>query len=314
MTCQISDWSRGIHIDTAGANHGFPCHFCDASFILDEEITCCRRREWPMVKLRSNKHVAFDPKLSGSNWETKLREFNDRKGTMVKNVEASNERNHHLSALLSPSSAGGSRSKQQRQTHSRSKQQKQTHVEGPFEPRRKRKRHPSDSGPLLLSSGHSKAPPQAPPRTLRLTRSSAPRVDHSFIGDDGERYYRCSHFGINRKVTYQSENFFLCSHCDWLDDAVTAEPNKTFDMTSKTFQCSAKHTSVIFPTQRVDRPNWLCYGYTKSSDRGGGDCGDFSGSDNDHDNDDNEDCGDHSQQHEGLSYYHTQQGPYQPYG
>ena len=70
----------------------------------------------------------------------------------------------------------------------------------------------------------------------------------------------CSHYGLKRHELYKG--YYLCNNCDLWDAEVSAG-NTRCKQTSKQFQCQAKHTSFLMPTQEHDAMS--SYRYWSSS-------------------------------------------------
>ncbi len=84
------------------------------------------------------------------------------------------------------------------------------------------------------------SPPRAAFRSLRRTKEKP----------------TCLLFGPHRETLYHG--FFFCSNCKLYEDAISSGGfSKKLNRESRRFRCQAKHTDLMFPTDRlVDDDNW----------------------------------------------------------
>eukprot|EP00978_Attheya_sp_CCMP212_P012835 scaffold32068_cov35-Attheya_sp.AAC.1 len=59
---------------------------------------------------------------------------------------------------------------------------------------------------------------------------------------------RCSNYGRYRHAFYQRHGFFFCNACVFYDSVVE---KRAVNSESRTYKCTASHTSFIFPTTQI---------------------------------------------------------------
>ena len=72
-----------------------------------------------------------------------------------------------------------------------------------------------------------------------------------------QRTPRCSDFGRARHYAFEGQGFLFCSACD-LWDGLLPDASAKVSSTSKTFACTANHTSYSHPTTMRRRHWTLC--------------------------------------------------------
>jgi hypothetical protein len=108
-----------------------------------------------------------------------------------------------------------------------------------------RKRKEEEAGALTTRSHVAAA------KKIKVPTTPPPTPPVDLTGRNGRRPTKsnppsCLDFGTARRHLYPGAKF--CSHCDWLQDQITAGQMGRVSRNSKVFACKAKQTNLVFPT------------------------------------------------------------------
>ena len=98
------------------------------------------------------------------------------------------------------------------------------------------------------------------PITYLLRRSCRPE-QRAGGSAAGEQYVPCTHYGKLRREKFRGQGYFFCAHCDEWDEKETLPGQKIGSRHSRRNICTAKHTSLVHPTQKK-KTAWIHYTFT----------------------------------------------------